>query len=305
MDNVKKELVSCALCNGACFRIYKMGPYDIFQCRKCGTGRVEPFPSEAELKAFYDGFHASLSVDSILHKLPIAKLLLENLDVRGEGLRFLDVGGGSGLFSKAFEEYGFGKSTYVDLDPKACAFVKDELGVENVLHTDVLKLTDAALPPFDLIYSRHLIEHLTDPLGFIEDLLKLKAEGGKVVIQCPNGDSLEYLAYYWSNLKNRYYKIKQASGYSKYRILWIWLTGGILHGIDPPRHLWAFSRKGIRIWAKKKIYDVDVFTTDLGDTAFSSGYSPRRRLRERIMDAFGRLCVAKIRGGTHLVAVFR
>jgi 2-polyprenyl-3-methyl-5-hydroxy-6-metoxy-1,4-benzoquinol methylase len=297
---------NCILCSGDVEKKYSMNGTDIMQCSNCGTGFVNPMPSAEEISALYHGFHPNLNADSIKKKLNLGKLFFERMGLTPDKkLKFLDVGGGSGLFARAFEKYGYGKSTYVDMDPQSCEFVRNSLGISEVINADVQNLSDKYYDEFDFIYSRHLIEHLVDPLAFIDKLLQMRVPGGQLVVQCPNGDSLEYLAYYYSNIRDRYRKIKKDTGFSKWKVLRIWLSGAILHGIDPPRHLWAFSRKGLNIWAKRKGYPVKLFTADLGDRPFSPGYSQRSKYKERIADYIGRRILSKIKGGTHLIAVFK
>ena len=89
----------------------------------------------------------------------------------------LDVGGGGGFYAKAFEDLGYGLSTYIDLDFQSCRFA-NELGLKNVIHGNAV-LADYGDKKFDLIMCRHLIEHLKDPVTFVFDILKLSGKSIK------------------------------------------------------------------------------------------------------------------------------
>jgi len=295
----------CPLCLGEAAPLYRMGAYTVMQCRGCKSGFADPMPDSSALESFYQGFHPNLKAEAVMGRLDLAGALFGYLGMKPDGSRtFLDVGGGNGLFAKAFEVLGYGTSTYVDIDEVACRFVRNDLGIRSVRVCDVRELDVGYAEAFDLIYSRHLVEHLTDPLGFITKLASFRKPGGMLVVQCPNGDSLEYLPYFYSNVRDRFRKIRQATGWSKGRLLRCWLGGGMLHGIDPPRHLWAFSRAGIRLWAARSGLKVRIFTRNLACRLFSPGYTPRKKWNEHVGDFLGRHIFAKMRGGTHLIMIF-
>lgn len=296
----------CPLCLGEAAPLYRMGAYTVMQCRGCKSGFADPMPDSSALEAFYQGFHPNLKAEAVMGRLDLAGALFGYLGMKPDGSRtFLDVGGGNGLFAKAFEVLGYGTSTYVDIDEVACRFVRNDLGIRSVRVCDVRELDVGYAEAFDLIYSRHLVEHLTDPLGFITKLASFRKPGGMLVVQCPNGDSLEYLPYFYSNVRDRFRKIRQATGWSKGRLLRCWLGGGMLHGIDPPRHLWAFSQNGMRKWAAREGLPIRIFTRNLAYLPFSPGYFRRANRKERTCDFIGRHLFARLRGGTHLILMFQ
>jgi SAM-dependent methyltransferase len=300
---------TCAFCGGRRRRRYAMGEYDVRQCVRCGTGGVRPMPTEAELRAFYDGFLTHLSEKQTpVVRAAMARLFPDLGLATGRGLRMLDIGGGGGFYSRAFEDLGYGESTYVDLDPASCAFAREQLGLARVHHGDAVDFCrDAAAGPaggFDFIYSRHLIEHLPDPPAFLSAVLTALAPGGMLVVQCPNGDSIEYLAYPSSTVRDRLRGIRRATGLAAAEVLAIWLTGGMLHGIDPPRHLWAITGGALAAWAAVAGLQCELRYRPLWDLAYSPGYRPKRLL-DRFQAIVGRCVLAPLRGGAHLVAILR
>ena len=83
---------------------------------------------------------------------------------------------------------GYGYEVYgIDLDPEAVKIAKRRgLKVEN------LSIEDISLDNkrFDLIIAIALLEHLTEPLAFLQRVGSLLKETGKVILQYPNRDSL-------------------------------------------------------------------------------------------------------------------
>jgi SAM-dependent methyltransferase len=300
------EVTRCLFCEGKCSLRYRMGDFEIWRCHRCGTGRAWPTPTPETLAKFYDGFLTNLKADALPHFLAAAKALYGELGFRaGGGMRMLDVGGGGGFFAKAFEELGYGDSTYVDLDPKSTAFAREELGLRRTFNADVAALPATLERNFDFIYCRHVIEHLPDPVGFMFSLLGLLKQDGLFVVQCPNGSSIEYLAYPWSKVMDRFSRIRRDNGISRFKLAAAILGGGMLHGMDPPRHLWAVTKRGMKAWARRMKLQCHVSMRHLGDSAFSPHYRPKATFRGRLSDFAGQRLLAPVYGGTHLIAKLR
>ncbi len=295
---------TCEFCGGEAAYIYMMGDWPICQCRDCGSGFVQRMPDDETLKAFYDGFLPNLDANLQPRFREIAEMLYPRLGLQpGRQMTMLDVGGGGGFFCKAFEELGYGRGVYVDLDAQSSKFAAGQLGIETVYNCDATRLDEITDEKFDFIYCRHLIEHLPRPTVFLWRVLGLLKDNGIFVVQYPNGDSLEYLAYTHLNIGYRFNKIRMNSGFSRLKMLWIMLSGGILHGLDPPRHLWAISRKAVKVWAKNNNVACRMFACHLGDVPFSPGFQPKKSILGKLRDFTGQKILAPIKGGTHAVAI--
>ena len=129
--------ILCVFCGSKLAYRYNMSDYAIWQCQNCGTGRVWPMPNQYVTNKFYVGFcyQADMANKDIIALA--ADKLYKDLNLPNHGLlTMLDVGDGEGFFAKAFEDYGYGKSIYVDLDEQACAFAKDKVGLKGVFNCD-------------------------------------------------------------------------------------------------------------------------------------------------------------------------
>ncbi len=295
------EAAYCPFCEGACRFVYNMHEYRIYKCLRCGTGRVSPMPEAGFLTGYYSGFLFAANKENYQPVLASAKKLYPLLGLSpGGNASLLDIGGGGGFYAKAFEELGYGRSTYVDLDNRACDFARN-IGLSTVLHEDAASLRYSG-KKYDLILCRHLIEHLPNPALFIMEILKALSKKGRLLLMCPNGNSLEYLAYPRSNITLRIDTIGQSSRMAKSKVIQRFLCGDILHGIDPPRHLWAITQKGIQSLIDGTLYKATVTTHPLTDMIYSPYYRPGS-LGGRAYDLCGTYFFAKIHGGTHLVSV--
>lgn len=302
--NSQHQYPVCPFCQGSASPVYQMGDYEVLQCGGCGTGQAYPMPNDKDLREFYKGFLFCADLRNLQCILKTGPELFSGLNLPKNGrLKMLDIGGGGGFYAKAFEVSGYGESTYIDLDSEACEFAKEKVGLKNVLNQDAAML-NAGEHKYDFIMCRHLIEHLVNPTAFILKLTDILEVGGTLLVICPNGDSLEYFAYPYLNLKDRVKKISIASGLTSSRVKLKLLTGKMLHGIDPPRHLWAISRKGMRQFLEENQIHTEIAIFPLTDPVYSPYFSSKT-LTQKIWSFWGNMVTAKISEGTHLSVVIR
>jgi SAM-dependent methyltransferase len=95
------------------------------------------------------------------------------------GATMLDYGANWGYASWQFQRAGFDVQSFEISRPRAAFGEKLGLRIATSL-TDVR-------PPFDLIYSCHVLEHVPNPQETIESMLAMLKPGGLVVGQTPNG----------------------------------------------------------------------------------------------------------------------
>lgn len=261
-------------------------------------------PSPEELGDYYKGFLFSADPGNINIVVTSGSRLFEKIGLpRDSELKMLDVGGGGGFYAKAFETAGYGQSTYVDLDSDACSFAKETVGLSRVLNKDATEFLETD-QKFDFIMCRHLIEHLVEPTSLILKLVSLLSDKGVLLVVCPNGDSLEYLAHPQSNLQQRIESISRSSRISRLGVLGKFLSGKMLHGLDPPRHLWAISRRGMRAFLKDHNLNSEITTFPLTDPDYSP-YFKKDTFGKKVSAFFGNNIAARVAGGTHLSVIVR
>lgn len=292
----------CKLCGGEVRESYQMNGYKLGSCTQCRTTTTLDMPDFEVLQDFYQGF--TFEVDSRNYEkiyTEAVKDWMKGLIGERSSSNFLDVGGGGGFFAKAFEEFGFGESYYIDLDADACEFAKNEMGLTRVYCDGVEKLNEhVGEKKFDFIYCRHVIEHLREPQTLIFDCAELLAEGGILVIQCPNGTSKEGMLYpnYWMKFLG---KVKRDNQWSLPRALLFSLTSRYGWGIDPVRHLWAHSGVGIKaIFSGRKEYEVTLESAILADPVYSPYWSPSKKL-DMIAARISKILLGNFLQGMHLV----
>ncbi len=209
------ECVNCNLCGQDNARVLfgkrdKFGvtenEFNVVQCQGCGLLYVNPRPSQEEIGKFYPKIYSwkeTLEAESFLtrcvrklEKIYRYHLLMDEVSKvvrftrRGSG-RVLDVGCGTGdrldvFRSRGFETFGVETSDSAD-------YAKENLKL------DVLKgnLFSARFPDrfFDVVTLYNVLEHTHDPKRVCEEVHRILKDDGFLVIQVPNGNSLQYRVF--------------------------------------------------------------------------------------------------------------
>ncbi|WP_337175215.1 class I SAM-dependent methyltransferase [Paludisphaera sp.] len=207
------------------------GAYELFRCRDCDYGFVDPRPTPEEARGFYpDNYYTHAPNGRPAGgRLPFPDRLLHNLawrfdrsvpmtDALGRYCagrpRVCDIGCGSGKLLGLMRDAG-ADVVGVEIDEKARNTARS-LGLE------VYAGTAEQLPPevepgtFDLVWMCHVLEHCIDPVAGLASVSGLLKPSGRLVVEVPNNECL---------------------GMQRSGIAWRWL--------DVPRHLNFFTRKSL------------------------------------------------------------
>lgn len=111
----------------------------------------------------------------------LAKFLKSELKLDNKN-KLVDLGCGRGDMLRAFDSIGF-EVTGIDISPK----VKEHCDPLKAYSLDILK---SPLPfddnSFDIVFSKSVIEHLENPLPYLEKALSLLKPGGKLIVLTPS-----------------------------------------------------------------------------------------------------------------------
>jgi len=235
----------CFICAGELKETQPFGDKPkVVRCRACGTESLRPLPSPEDLREHYRDYSLTKSSDEQI--LLLASMGIETLkfylgktdlaDKPRRDIRFLDVGfgNGAGLFAGSmlgFQSYG------VDLDSVSVTSGTD-FARKHGLRVTCVEGTLATLAGhtvrFDLVKASQILEHVLDPLRFINEISALQPEGGYLIIECPNNEA----AFWW--LKNRTRKLFGRLNY--------------YNSLKLQEHLWGFNKKSLSLLLKRAGY---------------------------------------------------
>jgi SAM-dependent methyltransferase len=120
------------------------------------------------------------------------------------GRRLLDVGSGTGWFSKRAVERG-AVATSVDIGIRLLARVREKAATRAV-NADACALPFAP-GSFDVVISSECIEHTLDPIAATREMARVLAPGGTLVITTPN------LVWRWSASVANLLNLRPYDGY--------------------------------------------------------------------------------------------
>lgn len=175
----------------------------VLQCKSCGFAFVNPIPLSNVIQSTNDGekletswhFRFTKSAERksrILNFLPRFHFMnkhYRSLKNRGKlGKRLLDVGCETGVFLEIAKDNGW---QVVGLEPSpGTAEYCRQIGL-NVL-TSSLEEADLPDNSFDVVTLFNVLEHLYAPDEALMEVNRILKEGGLIVIEVPNIDSLSY-----------------------------------------------------------------------------------------------------------------
>jgi SAM-dependent methyltransferase len=234
--------MGCPVCGGGSVvsrGVFSSYPGELLDCFSCGSAWTHPLPSPEYLASYYQGFRfqarkkASLAqrieamrMDRKVHRI---RRLLAKYGCSPTSI--LDYGGGGGAYALGFMRV-FPRSQVTLFDLDSSEFHELEAGG--------VRPVSAVHGSFDFVFSSHVIEHVRSPLEFMKTLHAALNPGGIAIVALPN----RYCREFWRPGYLLAYK-RRLQGST-------W--GGFLSRpwfcIDPPRHLWAFSRESLDVLAK-------------------------------------------------------
>lgn len=199
-EQVNISTIICPVCSGSdisLIRAYRshhavFSGCSLFRCGSCEMVFAAPFPSASDLTAYNAGYfenaHGGKSTNKIAEAFfnGIAKLRYTYVlaYIRQHQItvnRVLEIGPGPGYFAKNWLAKHPGHR-YVAVESDASCFHSlKETGVEIINGTEELECVD-------VVVISHVLEHVTDPSGFLKNATRHLRRGGLLFIEVPCQD---------------------------------------------------------------------------------------------------------------------
>jgi len=224
-------LKNCPVCGSSSFDPFISGndyfltgeSFNIVKCNQCGFRFTNPRPKAEDLGKYYESkeyiSHSDsrkglfASVYQLVRKYTLKRklALISKFQRSGE---ILDIGCATGQFLNYMASHGW-KTTGIEPDEKTRERAISEYGL-NVFPE--AKLNNFNSSSFDVITMWHVLEHVSDLHGRMEQLKRLLKPSGILIVAVPNCDSYDA---------------------KKYNKFWA--------GFDLPRHLYHFTKDDIKM----------------------------------------------------------
>jgi 2-polyprenyl-3-methyl-5-hydroxy-6-metoxy-1,4-benzoquinol methylase len=178
--------------------------FRIFHCVNCNTSFAENkeldtdvyqhIYAQAELAPGYNRYHYYArkvrEVDAPWAYLQNAEAMywavgaaIKDLGISKDA-RILEVGCGLGYLTYSLHQAGY-NCRGLDIALNAVNAAKERFG-DLYIHGDIFELAGDNDPKYDLIILTEVIEHVPDPVSFLECLMKMLRSNGNIIVTTPN-----------------------------------------------------------------------------------------------------------------------
>lgn len=223
-----------------------------YQCHSCGATFLAPLPDATTLRTYYNQAYSvpmERYVRSVHRKGPhLLAELQRRVPNRG---KLLEIGCSYGCFLEQAQRSGWEVSG-IEIDSRASNYGREKFGL-NILCGDLDSELHNLEPPYDAIVTFHVLEHVLEPMTFLNLCRQLLRPNGLLLLKTPNVAS---------------WVAKQTKGH------WSWLS--------PPAHIHLFTPTALRRALERAGLRVEQIQTrrgDSGNTLFELTYAAVRVLK--------------------------
>jgi len=176
----------CNLCGEDKFKIVEdeEKPYYVLKCLHCGLVFVDPVPDMSYLATHYDeSYYADWMAAQQTKRLKMWERRLKSIEKASQKGRLLDVGCATGDFLQQAQNSGW-EIRGTEFSPYAAAYARDNLKADIFCGHLVDAHYDDSF--FDVVTFWHVLEHVTDPTGYLQEAHRILKPAGLLVVAVPN-----------------------------------------------------------------------------------------------------------------------
>lgn len=194
------EREKCCICNCTSLNfeqnIYdfdsNLGYFKLLKCPRCGMYYTSPYPTESTLSNLYNqrdtkNFDSKNSSFFEFLKNILAKIQISGFSefVPNTKLKILDFGCGNARWALAFQQVFTEAEVYAcDFMPEAPESLKGKKRKAPIYFSTNEFYNNGE--KYDIIFLRHVVEHVENPKLFIQNMLERLTNTGFIYIEVPN-----------------------------------------------------------------------------------------------------------------------
>ena len=188
MVNTPLNATRCPICGAADSRYHRRGYY--VKCPECKVAFREQRESVTELGEYWQKeFWTDEEIEKRKNREPVFRDAFKLLHhQKPAGGSVLDIGCGIGTFLAVCREGGW-NVTGVEPSSIACEVASREYGLELINEPFSSAMFQGR--KFDAIFAAQVLHHLPDPVAFAEDMDRVLADDGILMLRTPNLIPLE------------------------------------------------------------------------------------------------------------------
>lgn len=200
-EKISFNIINCPLCESKKYNSkYKIKKYNIVECSSCKHIYLNPRPGDEVLYGLYDaayfighGFDKTVNYLQTKEKpsneeIKEAQWLINEIKKYRKNGTLLDVGCSYGFFLGVAKQTGFDVAG-TDISPAVKEYVKEKLKVP--ISIGVLEKVEIEKEKYDIITMTEVVEHLPYPKKTLAHIKELLRQGGIIVIQTGNINSIK------------------------------------------------------------------------------------------------------------------
>jgi len=231
----------CIICNKHKFKILYSNVRDskkhkIVECQNCYHVQLSPIPSDNEEEKFYNknlqqkNIRDVNSIKNLQQKMIVDTERRVNLvsKLTPKNGRVLEIGSGHGFFLEMMRKKGF-DMTGIEVSKEKEKILK-KVTKAKVLNININE-KNLEIGFFDTIVFFHVLEHMREPIDFLNKCKNLLKPKGKIISEVPNCDDFQlklnkkYNEFYWQRAHISYFtpkilkKVFQKNHFKNIRII--------------------------------------------------------------------------------------
>lgn len=185
------EFKTCCFCGFADFlphskaRFWSIADLNFVECKKCGLIFCNPMPTLEVIIKANDALNIVHGSRGTISQYRGGKQFVYKLNrIREKGI-LLDVGCAEGFFLKGIEDNSRWKAEGLDIIKSAVDFANNELKVK--VHLGIIEDLKNCDERYDFVRMNNVIEHVQNPVTFLQKTNQILRKKGLVWCSTPNG----------------------------------------------------------------------------------------------------------------------